>query len=397
MRNRLLRKILWRYYAFGFFRNLGFVSAVLVPFFTDWGHLSLSQVQLVQSWFMLCIFVLEIPTGVIADRFGRRTSLLVGSCLSVPAVLLYGSTTNLLVFLVCEALLAVGCACTSGAREAWMYNILRSCKQEHTAATIFARAQTWNLAGILLSAPIGSYLAATWGVQAPMLAWSVPFALSAVLALTLPEKNFAARAPKSYTIILRNAWTFGRAEPRFWRLVADLTLVSTAGYFVIWLYQPLLQSYGVSIALFGWYHVGLVAAQILITQTYNRQISYCRTRHSYLKVSAGLTLVGFGIAATVHHPAAVIVFIVIAGGFGLTRARIGDAYLAEFLPEAERASLLSGASMFGRLVLVIANPIIGYLSDYSIIWALSLLALLPLTALCLSPLRQVNIEAQPTN
>src|SRR5258708_34388272 len=87
----LMKKTIYQYYAFAFFRNLSFYSAVLIPFFTLWGHISLGQTQLLQSWSMLWIFLLEVPTGVIADRFGRKYALALGSIIVAVAVLIYGS------------------------------------------------------------------------------------------------------------------------------------------------------------------------------------------------------------------------------------------------------------------------------------------------------------------
>src|SRR5262249_46417977 len=52
-----------------------FVAAVLVPFFTDWAGLTLTQVFTLNAWFMFCLMVFEVPTGAIADRFGRKWSI----------------------------------------------------------------------------------------------------------------------------------------------------------------------------------------------------------------------------------------------------------------------------------------------------------------------------------
>ena len=41
----------WRYYAFTFLKDMTFFSAVMVPFFTEWGGISLTQTQILQSWF----------------------------------------------------------------------------------------------------------------------------------------------------------------------------------------------------------------------------------------------------------------------------------------------------------------------------------------------------------
>ena len=52
-----------------------FVAAVLVPFLTDWGGLTLLQVFTLNAWFMFWNLVFEVPTGAIADRFGRKWSI----------------------------------------------------------------------------------------------------------------------------------------------------------------------------------------------------------------------------------------------------------------------------------------------------------------------------------
>lgn len=55
-----------------------FFAAVMVAFFTQWGGLKLSHVFYLNAWFMLCSFLLEVPTGTIADFLGRKVSLALG-------------------------------------------------------------------------------------------------------------------------------------------------------------------------------------------------------------------------------------------------------------------------------------------------------------------------------
>ena len=75
-------------YAYAFFKDFAFFTAVLVPFFTQWGDISLLQVQLLQSWFSLWVFILEVPTGAVADKIGRKHSIALGSLIVALAVLL---------------------------------------------------------------------------------------------------------------------------------------------------------------------------------------------------------------------------------------------------------------------------------------------------------------------
>ncbi|MBU2036458.1 MFS transporter, partial [Patescibacteria group bacterium] len=77
--NGKLKSTINRYYLYSFLISLHLFSAVLVPFFTDWGGISQGKIQILQSWFMFWIFILEIPTGAVADYIGRKQSLFIGS------------------------------------------------------------------------------------------------------------------------------------------------------------------------------------------------------------------------------------------------------------------------------------------------------------------------------
>ena len=87
-------------YLYAFFKNFAFFSAVLVPFFTDWGHISIFQVQILQSWFAIWVFILEVPTGAVADKIGRKHSLTLGSSLIALATIVYGSIPSFTIFLL---------------------------------------------------------------------------------------------------------------------------------------------------------------------------------------------------------------------------------------------------------------------------------------------------------
>jgi len=66
------------------------MSAVIIPFFREWGRLSFVQIFALQTWFMLMCFLMEVPTGAVADRFGRKVSVALGGFVLAAASLLYG-------------------------------------------------------------------------------------------------------------------------------------------------------------------------------------------------------------------------------------------------------------------------------------------------------------------
>ena len=132
------------------------MSAVIIPFFREWGRLSFVQIFALQTWFMVACFLMEVPTGAVADRFGRKVSVACGGFLLAAASLLYGSFPLLAVFVVGEGLFAVAITLISGADEALAYDSLLAQGRQAEASRVMARLEAAKLAGILAGALVGA-------------------------------------------------------------------------------------------------------------------------------------------------------------------------------------------------------------------------------------------------
>ncbi len=69
------RRNITKAYIFKFLTMFHLIAGVIIPLFTVWGGIKFSQVMILHAFYMLTIFIFEVPTGAIADRFGRKTSL----------------------------------------------------------------------------------------------------------------------------------------------------------------------------------------------------------------------------------------------------------------------------------------------------------------------------------
>src|SRR5262245_10144409 len=153
-----------------------FFSAVLVPFYTDWGGITLHQVFLLNAWFFLCNFLLEVPTGTVADFLGRKWSLALGSAVAFLGVLLYASAPRIEVFVAAEAILAVAYTLHSGADEALAYDSLKADGRQSLAASVIGRMEAFKLGGIVTATILGGFIAGRFGLRAPMMTTAVPAA-----------------------------------------------------------------------------------------------------------------------------------------------------------------------------------------------------------------------------
>lgn len=387
-------KILWRFYLFSFLRDFFFISAVLIPFFTEWGHLSFTQITILQSWFVLWIFLLEVPTGAVADYIGRKYSLALAGFVIALAALVYGSIPRFEVFLIGEFLFAMGNALISGADEALLYDTLKEKGREQESTKVFGQVHSFDLLGIFISAIIGSFIASKFGLNAPMLFSSMSFILAGVVAFTIKEPVIHGNEKESerYLNIAKTGFLFFYHHKTLRILALDAILVASAAYFVIWLYQPLLRNLGIPLFFFGFAHALLVGAEMVIANNFVRLEKVFGTVRAFLRFSAIITGVSFFLVAVSPSIITVILFIICAGGFGLTRLELMSAYMNKYIPSEKRATVLSSISMFRRFALIFLNPVVGLITDYSLSLSLLLIGLLPLAVFLFSPIEQEMFE-----
>ncbi|MBU0998070.1 MFS transporter [Patescibacteria group bacterium] len=366
--NGKLKSTINRYYLYSFLISLHLFSAVLVPFFTDWGGISQGKIQILQSWFMFWIFILEIPTGAVADYIGRKQSLFIGSIFLVVGMLLYGSVPNFNIFLLGEFLFAAGVAFTSGANEALLYDALKEEGKEAQSKNIFGKAHTFHLLAILIAAPIGSFVASKLGLNFPIIISAVPTFIAAIVALTIKEPKYKSKVSESirYINIVKEGIKTLIKNKELRRLTFNSLFVSSAAYFVIWFYQPLLIKINVPIIYFGFVHSFLVIVEIFISSNFQKIENFLKGEKNYMLFNIISTFLGFVIVGLKPSYLTITLFIIFSGGFGLTYAQYINAIMQKHISSEQRATVISSISMFRRFMLVLFNPVIGLLTDINI-------------------------------
>ena len=155
------------------------------------------QLVLVGTVLEASVFLFEIPTGVVADAYSRRLSILIGWFLIGVGFIIEGSFPFFWPILLAQAFWGIGYTFTSGATQAWITDEIG----EAAAGKAFLRAnQVGNLTalpGIGLGMAIGS-LNIAWPIQ---LGGVCLILLAVFLMLTMPETGFKP-TPREQ----RNSW-----------------------------------------------------------------------------------------------------------------------------------------------------------------------------------------------
>jgi MFS family permease len=360
-----------------------FFGPVLVPFFTQWGGLKLSQVFYLNAWFFFCNFLFEAPTGAVADFLGRKTSLALGALLGGTAAFLYTSRPLLAVFVAAEALFALAFTFQSGADEALAYDSLKAIGRQKDSKRILSRMESFKLGGILFASLTGGFIADRWGLTAPLRATGVAifFSLFIVLWVREPGTGKGKSKKTSYGKILRDGIRFFMGHKILWLLTLEAAAVNALAWCIIWLNQPLLQQNGLALKYFGAVQALAITGQILLLSHVGFLERLFGSKRALLTAGGIVTGAAYLVLGWAHSLWIVIPAIVLAFTFGLTRLPLFSSYMNKYIPSDKRATVLSVSSMirtfaiFLSMITVGSGLVFGSIQSMAIILGTCLVAL----------------------
>ena len=149
--------------------------------------LALHEVLLLEAIYYLAVVVLEVPSGALSDRIGRRLTLMIGAGAWVAGSVLFFSTSSFMPFMAAQVLFATGMAFNSGTDTSLLYESLRALGRESEIAEHEARANTFAFSAGAISALVGGAIAG-FDLRSA-------YALTAVAGLASIGLVFAFREP----------------------------------------------------------------------------------------------------------------------------------------------------------------------------------------------------------
>ena len=136
----------------------GIILPVYVVYFRHFG-ISLFQVALLAAVFEGTILIFELPTGRLADRYGRKLSTITGFISFGLAGLIFMIFRNWPGFILAEIFMGMGEAFISGALEALVVDSLPEDKRDDRLAGLFANRSVFRTGFYLLGMLFGGFIA----------------------------------------------------------------------------------------------------------------------------------------------------------------------------------------------------------------------------------------------
>ncbi|HJW50110.1 MAG TPA: MFS transporter [Candidatus Limnocylindria bacterium] len=324
--------------------------------------LSLTQIGLLEAFAWLTTAALEVPTGAIADRWGRKTSIALGSSLYALAMFLILTDALSPAFLLGYALWNSSFAFMSGADAALLYDTLKANGRESEAAKQSGRSLAIQQASQGIAALIGAALA-TIDITLCFTICGVGGLIASALVLTIkePPRQDEGVDTLGYWKNLRIAIGIAARRP----VVRALVLVSAAFSVVpLIVYYFLLQPYALDVGL-PIAALGVVVVSVQATTVVASWLAHRASRFELTTVvSAAVALVVLATAMLGAFPSipSIALMLIVA----LAPALVGPLLttrLNDLIPSAQRATVLSMSALLSELGTAAAVPLLLWLAD----------------------------------
>ncbi|HEY4178147.1 MAG TPA: MFS transporter [Kofleriaceae bacterium] len=339
------------------------------------GGLSNTEAFAANAIYTLGLVLFEIPTGMVADTWGRRTSYLLGAAIQLVGNLLYFWMwrTHGPFWGWAAASLLLGCGYTffSGALEAWLVDAMKKTGYEGDLDPIFAKNQIVTGVAMLVGTVAGGYIAQLGALGTPYLVRAALQAVSFGVALWLMkdigfEPDRTNGFVKQVKQLARAGWDQGLANKKVRWLMLSAPFYMGTGIFGFYAAQPyLLKLWGddKAIGIAGIAAAGIAGTQVLggFAVPYIRKLIPRRTH--ILIGCALLTIFSLVMMGVVQIFAVVVAMLVLWAVAFAANDPVRRAYLNAQIPSKQRATLLSFDSMVSSMGGVIFQPILGSIAD----------------------------------
>jgi MFS family permease len=346
------------------------------------------------AFFTAGMVVFEVPTGVVADVWGRRVSYLLGTLTLAASTLLYWLLWKMGApfwsWAIVSMLLGLGFTFFSGAVEAWLVDALRFAGYDGSLETVMGRGQMVTGAAMLGGSVLGGVIAQATNLGVPFLMRvGVLVAMFFVAARLMRDLGFTPepshRPLRDMRVLFDQSIEYGLDNPPVRWVMLAAPFSAGVGIYAFYAMQPyLLELWGNSKA----YSVaGLAAAIIAGAQIVGGYLAplfrrLFRKRTTALILATSMSFAALAALGLTNSFYVALVLMTVWAMVFAAELPIRQAYLNDMIPSRQRATVLSFDSLMGSSGGVVIQPVLGKVADaYSYSTSLVVGSLFELAAL----------------
>ena len=380
-KNRQIKK----FCLYGFLKNLRFFEPYLYIYLMQVVHLNLFQIGTLFSIRGIIIYLFEIPSGIFADQYGKKTELMICFLFYIASFFFFFWGGSYAIVAVAMVLFGLGEAFRSGTHKAMIYSYLEQKGWFKHKTFVYGRTRSFSLIGSSLSAFVSILLI----IRLPrmqsiflfsiipylidfLLIWSYPDTLNEPVETNISIKKFITHSIEQLKNIFANKplrkvavssslfdAIFKVLKDYIQPILNDIILVS--GIYVIASMEAATQ---LKIILGIIYGVIYIFSSWVSRNVYRLNLKF----NSDKLMDISFDILGIVFFITFFAIKTKIMLIVILLYFFLYLLKDGRRPLAvdvfgDYMKKNERATVLSIDSQLSSFFMIVLAPLFGYIAD----------------------------------
>ena len=170
-------------------------------------------ISMVVATYLIVTLVLEVPSGILADKWGRKKVLISSLVLFIAANIVLGASQDMGMYLIGTVLWGLFSVTISGTMESMTYDTLLA----EGKAAMFQKVDAFQsiafMVGIFISSSLSGFIGPEFGLRSTYFGSIVPLLIALLIIITLHEpklhteansKKIVAHAKEAFSLILRD-------------------------------------------------------------------------------------------------------------------------------------------------------------------------------------------------
>lgn len=371
-------KQITKLYISSFLKNQTYFTPIMV-LFLQFNNLSLQEIFIVFTIGSIISFLFEIPTGIFADFYGKKRSIIISKTGIFISYIIFGFSNTFWMFVLAQVVLEIGNSFRSGTETAYTYDyLLQNQKNNPRYTEVKGKQKFYARIGEGIATSIGGLIASVMGFNAVFFIAAFPAGLNVINALSwenIKETKTGFRLKKSILHINESFKSILNIKDVF-VLTLNITIFTAVLVAMSTFIQPYMIEAGIPIAFFGFiYTFSLILAAITVRYSYVVEEKFGTIETiNIITFFAIVPAIIIGLAPITIFGVILFFMIIVIENI---RSPIANSEFNMYVASKKRAttgSILSLSKSFGKMVIL---PFVGYLTDtFSMSTAIIVLAII---------------------